>query len=565
MLLRCAYLWWRNRHVKRFLADTRRSREVQHQVLFRKLRRNQESRFGRDHGFSRIRSVDDFRRCVPITSYDYYQPYVDRVKKGELGAMFGPGTKLLMFALTSGTTDEPKYIPVTQEFYDEYRAGWNMWGIRTYIDHLDLCLKRTIQLSSDWNQSYTEGGIPCGAISGLAAETAPLISRPLFIIPKSLIKIHDPLAKRYAALRLSLASPRVGMIITANPSTLVGLARLADAYRESLIRDLFDGTLSPRMAVSPQIRDLLRGRFRRRHRRRARELDRIVEQTDTLYPRDFWPRMSVLAVWTGGSVGAYLSQLEKYYGKVTFRDHGLSASEGRMTLPLRDGTSAGILDFTSSYFEFIPEEEHEAPSPSALEAHQLEVDRDYYILMTTSSGLYRYDIHDLVRCVGFEGTAPVLEFLNKGAHFSNVTGEKLSEFQVVSAVKGGFAELGIPFDTFTVAPVFGNPSGYVLLTELDLSEQKQQRLARKVNDHLASLNCEYAERLTSRRLEPLSIRKVPPGTWIRFRDERLASRGGGLEQYKHPCLINDLAFVDELVRRESSSDRPDVSAAKPRF
>jgi len=564
MVVRWIYLGWRNMYVKRFLGNARRCRAVQHKVLFRKLRRNRESRFGRDHGFSHIRSVADFRRSVPITSYDYYQPYVDRVKKGELGAMFGPGTKLLMFALTSGTTNQPKYIPVTQQFYDEYQTGWNMWGIRTYLDHMDLCRKKTIQLSSDWSQSYTEGGIPCGAISGLAAETAPLISRPLFILPKPLIKIHDPLAKRYTALRLSLVSRRVGMVITANPSTLVGLARLADAYRESLIRDLFDGTLSPQMAVPPKVHDLL-GRRLRPHPQRARELDSIVERTDTLYPRDFWPRMSVLAVWMGGSVGAYLSQLEEYYGKVAFRDHGLSASEGRMTLPLRDGTSAGILDFTSSFFEFVPEEEHEAPSPSALEAHELEVGRNYYILMTTSSGLYRYDIHDLVRCVGFEGTAPVLEFLNKGAHFSNVTGEKLSEFQVVSAVKSSFAELGIPFETFTVAPVFGDPSGYVLLIERDLSEQKEEQLARKVNDYLARLNCEYAERLASRRLKPLSVRKVPPGTWIRFRDERLASRGGSFEQYKHPCLVNDLAFVDELFRRESSPHRHDISMAKQRF
>ena len=149
----------------------------------------------------------------------------------------------------------------------------------------------------------------------------------------------------------------------------------------------------------------------------------------------------MLAVWTGGSVNVYLSQLPALYGETAIRDHGLSASEGRMTIPLSDGTSAGMLDFYHHYFEFIPVEEHDSARPNILEGHELEVGKDYYIVLTTSGGLYRYDIHDVVRCVGFEGQAPLVEFLNKGKHFCSLTGEKLSEYQVVRAVEASFAEL----------------------------------------------------------------------------------------------------------------------------
>ncbi len=96
-----------------------------------KVRRHAESEFGRDHGFSCIRSVDDFRRQVPVADYDYYRPYIERVKRGELGAMFAPGTNVLMFALTSGTTSASKFIPVTRQFFDEYRRGWFLWAQRT--------------------------------------------------------------------------------------------------------------------------------------------------------------------------------------------------------------------------------------------------------------------------------------------------------------------------------------------------------------------------------------------------------------------------------------------------
>jgi hypothetical protein len=304
MILRYAYLWFRLREVRRFLAGTARSREVQHEVLFGKLRRHADSDFGRAHGFAGIRSVADFRRQVPLTTYEYYRPYIDRLKRGELTALFSPDTKLLMFALTSGTTADAKYIPITDEYFRQYRAGWNLWGLRAYADHVDLMWKKTLGLGSNWRQFFTEGGTPCGNITGMVTQTAPVFTRPMFIIPWTLIKIDDAAAKHYAALRLAIASRRVGNIMTANPSTLVGLARLADARRESLIRDIHDGTLSQEVEIPAEVRQALARRLRRPRPGRAHELEEIVARTGHLYPRDYWPGLSVLTVWLGGSVGA---------------------------------------------------------------------------------------------------------------------------------------------------------------------------------------------------------------------------------------------------------------------
>ena len=547
MLQRLAYVWLRNLRVRRFLTKARSASRVQSAVLMSKVARHADSDFGRDHGFSQIRSVADFRRQVPISGYDYYRPYIDRVKRGDLSAMFGPKTRLLMFALTSGTTNYSKFIPVTEEFFQEYRRGWNMWGVRTYLDHPDLLSKKTIQLSSDWKQFFTEGGTPCGNISGLAAATAPRISNPIFILPRSLIQISHTASKQYAALRLSLPSSRVGIIITANPSTLVEFARVADRRREELIRDIFDGTLSSDLEISDTLRQSLQPHHSRPDRQRARELEEMIETSGKLLPRDFWPNMSVLAVWTGGSVGAYLPRLREYYGETAFRDHGLSASEGRMTVPLQDSTSAGVADFVHHYLEFIPEDEHGTASPTVLGGHELEIGKNYFILLTTSSGLYRYDIQDVVRCVDFEGEAPVLEFLNKGSHISSVTGEKLSEFQVVSAVKDAFAQLAIPMEHFTVAPVFGDPPGYVLLGEKGCGDQVGERLAACVDRRISELNCEYADRLETGRLRPLSVVHIERGAWADYRGKRIAQLGGSLEQYKHPCLVTDLGFVDRMA------------------
>lgn len=100
------------------------------------------------HGFSGIRTVQDYRRRVPISTYADYRGYVQRVRQGEIGAMFGRGTQVLMMSMTSGTTGEPKYIPITNHFFREYRSGWNIWGLDGYTRtkaEAEVLLKRHME------------------------------------------------------------------------------------------------------------------------------------------------------------------------------------------------------------------------------------------------------------------------------------------------------------------------------------------------------------------------------------------------------------------------------------
>jgi hypothetical protein len=550
MIQRYAYLALMRLRLSRYLHDARRAREIQHRVLLRKIRRHAASDFGRDHGLQHVASADEFRRRQPIYTYDDHHPYIDRVLHGEVTALFAPGTRVLMFAMTSGTTGQPKRLPITEELFREYCIGWRVWGAGVYGDHLDLLGKQTVQLSSDWQQFRAPSGAPCGQISGLAAMTRPWLTQRVFLLPKVVSQIHDPAAKHYAALRFSLACEKVGMIITANPSTLVEFARRADRQKESLIRDIHDGSLS--CDLPPHVRGALARRILRRHPDRARELDRMASQHGALLPRHAWPKLSVLALWTGGSVNVYLSQLPPLYGETAIRDHGLSASEGRMTIPLSDRTSAGILDYYHHYFEFIPVEEHEQARPTVLEGHELETGKEYYIVLTTSGGLYRYDIHDVVRCVAFEGQAPLLEFLNKGKSFSSLTGEKLSEHQAIRAVKMSFVDLDLPIEAFTLAPTVEERPGYVLLVEHSAHHGRIDELAHRVQLNLERVNEEYGEKCDSGRLLPVQVREVADGTWNALRHNRTVERGN-LEEYKHPCLVGDLEFLDRLAQLEPCS------------
>ncbi len=98
---------------RRFSTRRQIAGDVQRDLLLRRLARHADSQFGRDHFFGEIRTPADFRKRVPIGGYDRHEPYIDRVRQGDTNALFGDGTEVLMFAMTSGTTNRPKTIPVT--------------------------------------------------------------------------------------------------------------------------------------------------------------------------------------------------------------------------------------------------------------------------------------------------------------------------------------------------------------------------------------------------------------------------------------------------------------------
>jgi hypothetical protein len=528
-----------------FMRLTERARAVQEARLLGLVRRNADSAFGRDHHFNEIRNVADFRRRVPIRGYDGHEPYLARVRAGETSALFGPGTKVLMFAMTSGTTARPKTIPVTQESLRNYKDGWTIWGIRAFDDHpgiLENGLQPILQMASDWRESTTPAGIPCGAITGLTAHMQNPFLRVTYCMHRAASRIKDVRSKYYVALRLSVYR-NVGTTIAANPSTMLGLARLGDREAETLLRDMAQGTIDPKFDVPDDVLQAVNSRIKRKRKKAVARLEKVYGETGRLLPRDYWPNLRFLTNWTGGSMGAYLSNYPEYFGETPVRDPGLIASEGRMSIPIEDNTPAGILDIRHHYFEFLPQDQLDRDDPEVLSACDLTVGRDYYILPTTAGGLYRYQIHDVVRCLGHHGEAPVIAFLNKGAHISSLTGEKLSEFQVVQAANAAQQELGLRLASFLLLPAWGEPPYYRLLVEAaDLagSREAADRLAAAVDARLQGINCEYENKRSTQRLGPVRPALLPPGSWHDFQRRRLARSGGTLEQYKQPCLLPDL-------------------------
>jgi hypothetical protein len=282
---------------------------------------------------------------------------------------------------------------------------------------------------------------------------------------------------------------------------------------------------------------------------RARRLDAAIRAAGALYPKDAW-ELPLIGTWKGGTLSLYLREMPRYWGDAPIRDIGLIASEGRMSIPLKTSGSAGVLDVASAFFEFVPEEAAAQPDPPALLAAEVQVGRRYFIVLTTCGGLIRYNIGDLVKVVGRQGPAPVIEFLNKGEHVANLTGEKITEFQAVTAVNETISRMGLAVRSYCLCPTWESPPHYSLLAdEGELPADRAVEFASAVDIALCGLNMEYEAKRRSGRLRAVRVKMVPPGTWVRYDADAVAAGSGRVEQYKHKFLVNEVDFERHFAIR----------------
>src|SRR5262249_55770752 len=148
--------------------------------------------------------------------------------------------------------------------------------------------------------------------------------------------------------------------------------------------------------------------------------------------------------WTGGTAPFYLNQLQDWLPGVPVMDYGFVASEGGFSLPLAPNQKGGVAAVTGHFLEFVPEgAASEGRFNPCLLSGELKVGERYRIIITGSHGLYRYDMNDVVECVGYYQNTAIIAFLHKGGNMISLTGEKMAESHVTVAAKVAEESTGI--------------------------------------------------------------------------------------------------------------------------
>lgn len=537
--------------------------DVRGSVALRKLRRGSEdvactqerlrkrlldaygrTELGKHFGLHAGSTLEEFKQQVPLLDYELLRPWIEKQMNSK-EAILSPEPPIA-YNVTSGTTGCPKYIPVCKQTLAWTRDAQMITASRLRRCRQKVFRGKILAITSPAIERYTSFGVPVGSKSGQVYENVNALIRSKYIVPSKVLGVEDSALKYLVILRLALAHEDITYIQTANTSTFTVLSELLNKNWQELLRSLAEGGFHRWDELTPDVQAVLLPRLHAKPAR-ARYLQEVFEERSKqsnvsqrkIRLGDIFPQLESVGCWKSGSAGIFLKRLTAEFSQdVLIRDVGYIASECHGTTPLDGDGLAAIPTFDQVYFEFVPREQWDTGSRDAsntLGLHQLELGRQYYVIVTTSDGLLRYDMNDILEVVGFWGSTPRLHFVQKGSGVTNITGEKVSEYQVVRAVDRFEAQYRLR-STFFFMVADERRGAYRLYYQPSEEhrfavEHFLHAYSQEIDQHLCALNREYADKRKSGRLKPLSVAILQSGTFQSFRNDWV-SRGRREAQFK---------------------------------
>ena len=501
--------------------------------------------YGKEHHFGAIvkaRKPEQlfrlYEKSVRASEYESFRPYVERHKHGEANVLI-PG-KPLMYATTSGTTSKPKWIPISQKYMkDVYDVMSHIW-LDNFARVRPKFLSGGLVVSvAKVVEGYAEDGTIFGSVSGVTAKKIPSIIRKRFVTPPEVYDISDYTARYYVMMRLAIAHS-VSYIVAPNPSTLLELIHNAEEYFDDYIEDIEKGSISEKFDVSPEIRSVLAG-FTIPDPERADFLRRVKEKCGGKPQlKDWWPNMQLLSSWKCGNTAIAAEKVQQQLpAGCCYQELGYFASECRFGLVLDEGIDSTLFP-NYHYYEFIEESDLENPEPRFLRLHELEQGKRYCIYVTTFSGLYRYNMNDLVEVGGWNGKTPKIHMVQKVNGIVSITGEKLYEKQFIEAVHEAERQSGLKANFFIG---FADPEEacydfYYEFEKRKIRRSKAEAFTKIVDSQLMEMNIEYQSKRASHRLKEPKTFVLKRNSYDHFKRRSLLE-GARDGQFKLVMLLQD--------------------------
>ena len=474
--------------------------EVQEEWFKKLISSAKNTEWGLKYKYKSIKSFEDFQNRVPINTYESLKPYIDRLKKGEQNILWNSDIKL--FAKSSGTTaDKSKFIPVSQEALEEchYKGGKDMLSIycNNYSDTLlfdgrGLSMGGSHSIVEINNEIYYHGDL-----SALILQNLPTWAE--FIrVPRKSVALMDEWESKIEKIAMSTINHNVTNIMGVPSWTLL------------LIR-------------------------------------RILEITGKNDLHEIWPNLEVF--FHGGvNFEPYRTQFNEVIpsSQMNYMDT-YNASEG--FFGLQDRTDSDelllMLDY-GVYYEFLPMDQIELEHPKTKLLHEVEVDVNYALVISTNGGLWRYLIGDTIK---FTSINPYrIKITGRTKNFINAVGEEIIVDNAEKALIIACGKCNAVINEFTAGPVYFNSSEnacHEWLIEFEKAPENIEYFAETLDNALKSLNSDYeAKRYHNMVLRAPIVHQVPEHTfynWLKTKNKL-----GG--QYKVPRLSNNRKYVDEILK-----------------
>lgn len=486
----------RQREIERYQTD---AEIIQQSQLFRLLEAARNTEWGRQFDYKTIESYDQFASRVPLQTYEEVKPFVERMLRGEQNLLW-PG-EIRWFAKSSGTTnDKSKFIPVSNEALKNchYQGGWDTVALYLQLNpDSNFFSGKALILGGSHKPDELADGIHYGDLSAVLIQNInPLLE--LIRVPNKEIALMDEWEAKLEA-----------MVKTTSKENITNLSGVPSWFLVLIKKILEKEGKTSLLDVWPNLEVFFHGGI---------SFDPYREQYKQLIPSD------------------KMHYMETY-----------NASEGFFGIQNDFGDRAMLLMIDLGiFFEFIPLEEIDSPSPTVVPLWKVELNKNYAVVITTNSGLWRYIIGDTVKFTSANPYKFVITGRTK--HFINAFGEELMVSNAEKGITKACDLTGAVVKDYTAAPTFmqGDRKGHhTWIIEFEKEPESLEAFADILDRSLQELNSDYEAKrykgIFLSRLELINARKGLFHDWLKEKGKL-----GG--QHKIPRLSNSRQYLEELMK-----------------
>ena len=551
------------------IKETKTPMEIQEKILMQIIQDNKDTQFGKEHGFDKIKTIEDYKKAVPVSSWSAFIPYIDKMLEGEQNIL--TVYPFNHFTTTSGTSGKPKHVPYTVQHENNFAKYNSNCGNGLLVKAIgtDWCSGRVFSPTSGeiftLPSGYTEGHIPAKIIERLGGtENADLVLRTILTSPVEATVLEPGKDTHYIHCRFALEDREVTGINVMYYSWLLNMLEYIDKNYELIINDIETGTISSEIALPAEIRESLLKKIKPMPERAAELREIFKNGPNTQYVPKIWPNCKYIFGTKGGSFASYDRVLrDRYTGEgLTRIYYGVTATEGMFSFPVEVDTAESVLAPGSLFMEFLPVDA-EGDFSQICTMDQVEVGKSYEFVITNFAGLYRYRMSDSAEIVGWYNKTPVIKFIGRVDKSVNISGEKIPEADIEQVVERVSKAVKMPIYDFCVYPNYEQKRYCFLVEPLPETKLDLKVFGDKLEAEMAENSEKYLV-LTTRMhaLNPLSIQQLQQSTCL-LHTEVLEYKGASLNTIKPVHAITkdaQKAFFTQMVEGPVYIAKPAVQA-----
>ena len=520
---------------------------VKHQerILKSIMEKNKDTEYGKKIGFKDVHSVEDFQRIVPLSNYDTYDKYIERMMEGEGNLMMK--ARNIRYCSSSGSVGKPKVLP---------KSATDLWIMQC------MGFSGTPGCASKWYKSQgrkfpkqvgpvaiiltghkLKDGKMCNGAGQVPFTYLKPISNFFMTTPNDFLypENEDAVNSTYFHLRFALMKRDVSFLGSMVITLLTTMFDYFENNWEMICKDIEMGTIDPSVKCPPELRAKWEKKFKPMPERAAeirRECEKGFDTPEAPVAKRIWPKLEWGYGMIGSNLAFYVDKLKKYTGDIPLHNMGYAAAEGYMAMPVELNVNDCVLLPQSVFFEFIPMDDPECERP--LTIGEVEVGKEYELIVTNRSGLYRYQIEDVVRITGYYNKTPKMEFLYRNNLAMNIANEKTTTQMVDWAALETQKKTGYSFKGYSFyADRSVDPVRYMLLAEpeTEIPDEKIPEIEAVLDEFLNESNEKYFKYRRWGMLAAPKLSILKKDTYADYR-EMLKKQGRVLNQIKPVTVVN---------------------------